>query len=123
MTDFSNLPNGNTDSSDSTREFYDKYFVESIAYPSNQVDAVVGFFEKRGFDKVAATSVASVLLYQAKVDKVNIFTLLDTLRGYEKRELSTLVTQIININRSKISTLGFRNTDRQTPDEIRNIKH
>ena len=69
------------DSAGEVREFFDKYFNKKISLTSNQVDSVVGFFQKRGFDKNSATAVASVLLQQAKIDNVNIFKLLDTLTG------------------------------------------
>lgn len=37
------------DSANDTKQFFNKYFTESISYPSNQVDAVVGFFKKTWF--------------------------------------------------------------------------
>ena len=38
-------------------KFFDTYFSKELSFPSNQVDAVVSFFTKRGFDKVSAISV------------------------------------------------------------------
>lgn len=110
------------DSANETKQFFDRYFVDSVSYPSNQVDAVVAFFKKRGFDDVAANSVAAILLQQAKVDNVNVFKLLDTLKGLESRQLSAVIAQVLNANRSKISTIGYRNTEKQTPLETRNIR-
>lgn len=122
MVDFSNpTSTAQQDSAYETKEFFDKYFVNSISYPSNQVDAVVGFFEKRGFEKSVAISVSSVFLQQARVDNINVFELLDTLKGIDGRQLSTVVTQVLNLNRSRISTLGFRNTEKVIPEEVRNI--
>jgi hypothetical protein len=110
------------DSADKTRLLFDRYFTKQISYPSNQVDAVVGFFRKRGFDELAATSVAGVLLQQAKIDSVNVFTLLDDLTGLDKIKLSNLVTAILNANRSKISKLGYRGEINLENLEARNIK-
>lgn len=122
MVDFSNPTTAaQQDSAYETKELFNKYFVDSISYPSNQVDAVVGFFEKRGFEKSVAISVSSVFLQQAKVDNINVFALLDTLKGIDGRQLSTVVTQVLNLNRSRISTLGFRNTEKVVPEEVRNI--
>ena len=56
------------------KEFFNQFFTETITFPTNQVDAVVGFFEKRGFDKVASISTATILLQQAKIDNVNVLT-------------------------------------------------
>ena len=60
-------------------------------------------------------------MQQAKLDNVRVFELLDTLKGLEKLQLSFAVATIINFNRQKISTLGFRVTDTTTPLEARNI--
>ena len=66
------------------------------------------FFLKRGFDKVAAINTASVLLQQAKIDNLNVQALLDTLKGVTDVQLSVIVAQILNLNRSKTSALGFK---------------
>lgn len=118
----SNLPQETSqDSAQETKEFFDQYFTKSISFPSNQVDAVVAFFEKRGFEKNASKSVASVLLTQAKIDEVNVFDLLDTLQGLSKLQLSNIVATILNYNRQKISTLGFRTETSVEKLEKRNI--
>lgn len=114
-------PNANKDSAESTRNFFNRYFTESISYPSNQVDAVVAFFRSRGFDELASNSVAAVLLQQTKVDNVNVFELLDTLKGFDKVKLSNLVTSVLNANRSKVSILGYKETKTSTLIESRNI--
>ena len=68
MSDFSTTDINLQDSIPASKEKFLNTKKESLSFPSNQVDAVVGFFENRGFDKLASTSVASVLLTQAKVD-------------------------------------------------------
>lgn len=113
--------NPSNDSAESTRNFFNRYFTESVSYPSNQVDAVVAFFRSRGFDKLASNSVAAVLLQQTKVDNVNVFELLDTLKGYDKVKLSSLVTAILNANRSKVSILGYKEEKVSKVIESRNI--
>ena len=90
-----------------TKEFFFNYQKEAISYPSNQVDAVVGFFESRGFEKTAAISTATVLLRQAKIDGVNVMDLLDQLRTIDDIKLNNLIGAILNTNRSAISKLGF----------------
>ena len=108
------------DSADDTKEFFDKYFTEKISFPANEVDAVVGFFQKRGFNTSSSTGVATVLLQQSKIDEVNVFTLLDTLSGLEDVQISNLVAEVLNFNRAKISTLGFK-IDTTEKKENRNI--
>jgi|TARA_B100002019_G_scaffold291846_1_gene313145 hypothetical protein len=109
------------DSAGEVREFFDKYFNKKISLTSNQVDSVVGFFQKRGFDKNSATAVASVLLQQAKIDNVNVFKLLDTLTGLNEVSISKLVATILNTNRSKMSAIGFTVQSTQETSEKRNI--
>ena len=41
-----NLPQENS-SNNEVRSFFDNYFVHQITFPTNQIDAVVGFFMKR----------------------------------------------------------------------------
>jgi len=103
-------------------QFFDRYYTKSINYPSNEVDAVVTFFEKRGFDTQAAIAVATALLQQAKIDNIKIFKLLDTLKGLDEVQLSVVVGEIINYNRSRTSTLGYRRTETAEKLERRNIK-
>jgi hypothetical protein len=118
----SNLPSEpKSDSAEEVKEFFDQYQVQSISYPATQVDAVIGFFEKRGFDKTSAISVATILLQQAKLDQVNVFELIDTLQGLNKTQLSNIVATILNYNRQKISTLGFRVENAAETAEKRNI--
>lgn len=121
---FSNLPISDDfkDSAEPVKNLFDKYFIENISLPASEVDAVVTYFQKRGFGNVAASNVASVLLQQAKLDNVKVFALLDTLKGVTDVELSRVVAQILNVNRSKISSLGFRVTDERNQHNKRNIR-
>lgn len=118
----SNLPeSSNTDSSDKVKNFFNNYFDAPISFPADQVDAVVGFFEKRGFDKLASGSTAVILLTQAKLDNVNVFELVDTLKGLTDVQLSAVVAEVLNYNRQKISSLGYRVAENTDLIESRNV--
>ena len=110
-----------TDSADSVKSILDKYFTSSISFPTNQVDAVIGFFENRGFDKTSAQTIGTILMQQARLDDVNVFELLDTLKGWDALKLSAVVTEILNYNRSKISTLGYKIDSSDSKLEKRNV--
>jgi hypothetical protein len=103
-------------------EFFDKYFTEKLSFASNEVDAVIGFFEKRGFEKSAAISTGAILLQQAKLDGVKVFKLLDTLKGLDEAKLSVVVAEVLNYNRLSTSVLGFKNTTSTSTLEKRNIE-
>lgn len=117
-----NLPNSPAiDSAAEVKEFFNQYLTEKISYPANDVDAVIGFFENRGFEKSSAIAVATALLQQAKIDEVNVFELIDTLQGLNKTQLSDIVANVLNYNREKISTLGFKVESKYEKLEKRNI--
>lgn len=117
-----NLPkSSSTDSSDEVRNFFDKYFLHQITFPTNQIDAVVGFFLKRGFDENAARSTAIVLLNQARLENVNPLELVDTLKGLTDIQLSKVVTEVLNVYRDRRSTLGYKLTTVEETTESRNI--
>jgi hypothetical protein len=102
-------------------EFFDKYFTKSINYPTNEVNAVIGFFENRGFEKTSAIAVATEILQQAKIDNVKTFKIIDTLKGLNEVQLSEIVTQILNVNRPKTSSLGYSKDKSADKIEKRNI--
>lgn len=120
-----NLPltprQGLPDSSSDVRQFFDKYYVQKISFPSNQIDAVVGFFLKHGFDLESSRSVSIVLLNQARADNVNVFELVDTLKALSDVQLSQVVAQVLNAYREKISLLGYRIAPLVDTYESRNI--
>lgn len=118
----SNLPiKQDTDSGKEVRRFFNNYFNEPITFPAGEIDAVVGYFRSRGFDEMASNSTAIVLLQQAKLDNANVFKLLDTLKGLTDLQLSAVVAEVLNYNRQKTSTLGFKQLDTSDLLEKRNV--
>lgn len=119
----SNLPKQESrrGSDNDVRNFFDKYFTKKLSFPSNEIDAVIAFFQKRGFDEAAAVAVANVILQQTKIDNINVFKVLDTLKGLEKIQLSAVVTEVLNYNRDSTSTLGFKRDSDTSKLERRNI--
>lgn len=99
-----------TDSSTEVRTFFDRYFTQEVSFPSNQIDSVLGFFLKRGFDEQSARSTAIVLLNQARIENVSPFKLIDTLKGLTDVQLSQVVAEVLNIYREKTSAVGYRLT-------------
>lgn len=111
----------NPDSADKVKQFFDRYYETPVNYNANEVDAVIGYFLKRGFDEIAATNTSVVLLQQAKLDQVNVYKLIDTLKGISDVQLSNIVTQILNDNRNKTSSLGYKVAPQGALLEQRNI--
>ena len=116
-----NLPNPPSDNTTDVKQFFDKFFVHQVSFPSNQIDAAVGFFLKRSFDLESARSTAIVLLNQARLDNVNVFELIDTLKTLTDVQLSQVVAQVLNAYREKVSLLGYRIAPLADTYESRNI--
>ena len=111
----------NKSDSNDQRKFFNNYFKSEINYNASEVDAVIGYFLKRGFDKLAAINTSSVILQQASIDEVPVFELLDTLNGIDEVQLNNVLAQILNLNRQKTSMLGFRSKSNQELFDQRNI--
>lgn len=123
MTTTINLPRSATsDSAEQVKSFFDRYFQHQVTFPSNQIDAVLGYFLKRGFQEEAAKSTSIVLLNQARIENIPVFQLLDTLKGLTDSQLSQVITEVLNIYREKSSVLGFKIIQTDETIESRNIK-
>jgi len=64
---------------------------------------------------------AAVILKQAKIDSVNVFTLLDQLKKFNGMQINLLVGEILNNNRTNTSTLGFKTGEVVKLSQTRNI--
>jgi len=109
------------DSAGQTKSFFSNYGKDSINFSSNDVDAVISFFESKGFDKQASISTGTLVLSQAKAEGKPVFDLLESLKNLDKVKLTGLVTAILNNNRNKISVLGFKQDNVNVSFEERNI--
>jgi hypothetical protein len=121
MATAGNLPIPNQTGNVDVKTFFNNYFSTPISFPAQQIDATVAFFQKRGFDTSSARSTAIVLLTQARVENVNVFTLLDSLKGLTDIQLSQVVAQVLNSYRENTSQLGYRIQPVANTYEARNI--
>jgi hypothetical protein len=121
ITDSNLPPRQIVDSAEEVKNFFDKFFLHQITFPTNQIDAVLGFFLKRGFDEQAARSTSIVLLNQSKIENINPLKLLDSLKGLTDTQLSNVVTEVLNVYRDRRSSLGYKLTVVDDTTESRNI--
>jgi RsiW-degrading membrane proteinase PrsW (M82 family) len=112
----------NTESQEETKSFFDNFYSTQVTFPSSQIDAVVGYFLKRGFPEESAKSTAIVLLNQARIEKVEVFKLIDTLQGLTDVQLSSIVTEILNTTRDRTSSLGFKVLNSEETLDSRNVR-
>jgi hypothetical protein len=121
MTIATNLPPETIeDGAAATKLYFERYGEQALEFPANDVTLAVSFFKRSGFDDDAATTVAMVLLRQAKIDGDPIALILDTMKNFPATSLSQLVGEVLNNNRVPTSILGFRTQDVK-PNQIRNI--
>lgn len=104
-----------------TKAFFNEYYTSIINISDNELSSATSFFESKGFDKSAALTTAIILINQSKNDKVNIFTLLDSLRNLSNVKLTELVAELLNYNRTPTSVVGFRRNISVNRFEARNI--
>ena len=55
-----NVPAKATTSTEKVKKFFTEYYSAPLEFPSNEVDAVVGFFENRGFEKLCTNNRCSI---------------------------------------------------------------
>ena len=116
-----NLPTVSTiDSASKTKAMFNEYGSTQYEFNAIEVDATLAFFQKRGFLDAAAESVAMVLLTQAKIEKISVMSILDSIKNTDNAQLSIFVSQVLNANRVQTSTLGFR-AEVTTTNQTRNI--
>lgn len=107
-----NLPSQTIeDNAAGTVLYFERYGELPLEFSSVDVSATVGFFQAAGFENDAAQVSAMTILRQAKLDQTPIFQILDTLQGFDSRQLSQLVAEILNNDRVPTSSLGFRVED------------
>jgi len=110
-TTYNNIPQEKvTDSALATVQMFNQYGSPVVALDAATIDAAVGFFTSRGFDKNSAESIAYIIMKQAKLDGYKPFQIIDTLGGLDNVQISALVTELLNYNRYKSSSLGMAQT-------------
>jgi hypothetical protein len=77
------------------RQFFDRYYTNPISYTTEEVDAVIGYFQKRGFDETAAINTAVVLLQQSKIDGLKVLNYLTPLKELQKFSYQTLLRRYL----------------------------
>jgi hypothetical protein len=123
MTYYNNIPTDSIirDSAQSTIQIFNNYNKQSIQIDAATYDAMVGFFGSKGFDDNASHSMAYIIIKQSKLDAINPFTLIETLKGLESIQLSNLITEIVNYNRYKSSSIGYASPFSAVNEIARNI--
>ena len=121
MAQYSNLPPAALPSNSNTVNVMDKYYSNPIELNPTVLAAMTGYFTNRGFGEVAAESITLTIMKQSQTDGYNPMQILDTLKGLTNVQLSGLVSELLNYNRFKSSSLGYSRGFTPNPRIQRNI--
>jgi hypothetical protein len=123
MNYYNNIPQPTKiqDSSQETLKVFDAYTTAPLNVDSATFDAMTGFFASRGFGEDSARSMSYVIIKQALIDNYKPFQLIETMKGLDDVEISGLITEILNYNRFKTSSLGTASPFSPTDEVARNI--
>jgi predicted small secreted protein len=120
---YNNIPTTtNNDSGASTLLAFDSYYAKPFEIHAGTFNALRGFFEGRGFDVTSAETISVAIMKQAKQGGYNAMEILDSLKGLDSVELSSLVAEIINYGRFKTSYLGYNQGITAFGETARNIR-
>lgn len=100
---YNNIPNNNTNPSATA---YSNAYEKPLALETNTFNLMKGFFEAKGFDKLASDILATTFIRQAAQDGYNPLDVLSTLKSMDSFKLTGVVNEILNYNRYKTSYLG-----------------
>jgi hypothetical protein len=85
---------------------YSNAYEKPMALETNTYNLMKGFFEGKGFDKLASDILASTFIRQAATDGYNALDVLGTLKTMDSFKLTGVINEILNYNRYKTSYLG-----------------
>jgi len=119
---YSNIPSQKTpSSSDQTVEVFNNYYTLPVSINNNELIAMTGLLESKGFEPVSAESTAIIILTQAAKEGYSAMQIMDTLKGLGSVDISGIVAEILNFNRLKTSTLGVKQNFSPSDIVARNV--
>jgi hypothetical protein len=100
---YNNLP---TSTSSPAAVAYSNAYEKPLALDTNTFNIMKGFFEGKGFDKLASDILATTFIRQATADGYSPLDVLTTLKTMDSFKLTGVINEILNYNRFKTSYLG-----------------
>ena len=116
---YNNIPT--TANSNLGSDAYNNSYTYPLELETNTLNLMKGFFESKGFDKSSSETISVTFIKQAKQDGYNPLSVLDSIKKLDTVTLNSLVTEILNYNRFKTSTLGMAQTFTPVSEVQRNI--
>jgi hypothetical protein len=107
MSTYSNLPPRPKPARSDTTRAFENYYSDPVELSSTTLAAMKGYFTNKGFGEVAAENITTIIMTQAHSDGYSPMQILDTLKGLNNLDLSAFVSELLNYNRFKTSSLGY----------------
>jgi hypothetical protein len=101
---YTNIPPSNNHNPAATA--YSNAYDKPMPLETNTYNLMKGFFEAKGFDKLASDALATTFIRQAATDGYNALDVLSTLKNMDSFKLTGVINEILNYNRYKTSYLG-----------------
>ena len=116
---YTNLPSQKTNIK--TKQEFQGYQNLKPSTDPSVYNAMVGFFTSRGFDSSSAELITETIMFQARTDGYSSQQIIDSMKSLNSLEISSIVAEILNYNRFKSSSLGYRPEYQSNPEVSRNI--
>jgi hypothetical protein len=101
---YSNLP---SDSKEVTQKFFEQYFDKQIAISENELSAIIGYFESRTNNKLAANALALAVITGAVEQDLRPMEILDQFKKLPQQQLDTYLAYFLNLTRYPTSLVGL----------------
>tara|TARA_B110000977_G_C10947469_1_gene443352 strand:+ start:667 stop:1035 length:369 start_codon:yes stop_codon:yes gene_type:complete len=103
---YSNLPIGEIDA---TKSFFENFFNQRIAISENEINAIVGYFQKRTPNKDAANALALAVINGAVEQNLPPMEILDQFKRLPQDQIDTYLAYFLNLTRYPTSLVGLSN--------------
>jgi len=120
MTNYTNMPVVPS-TTNATVQAFDAYYSKPLELDVSVYTSVKSFFTSKGFENNAADNIAVLIIKESKINGLNPMKVIDSLKGLDSVEISSLVNEIINFNRFKTSFLGSALAFSSNPNIVRNV--
>ena len=103
---YSNLPAG---SADATRDLFENMFNQRVAISENELNAIIGYFQKKTPNKEAANALALAVIQGSVEQNLPPMEILDQFKKLPQDQIDTYLAYFLNLSRYPTSLVGLSN--------------
>lgn len=106
MTTYSNFPLGDVNV---TTDYFENFFGQRIAISENELNAIVGYFQKKTTNKQAADALALAVISGSVEQDLPPMEILDQFKRLPQDQIDTYLAYFLNLSRYPTSLVGLSN--------------